>query len=293
MPRTPGYERILLLIWSMSSGSGTRPRSGLTASFTRPKPLQQMKMPTARPVQPSRSTPVVAETMAAARTAAEVMTSFLLSAAVAASVSEEILLDQHGGDERYDGCDAKLRGLRASDLCHGLHDQVHADGGDQDGDNQAGQVLKAPVAVGVILVGGLAGELEPQEAHHVAGGVREVVPWLCPPRPWQGTAPRCTQCRRCLPPGRTWCGPEDLQRSRNPGQTSSRASPSCCSSCVNLACQWARSIAAQHRTPVLQLEVTHIKQVTFGILGKRTCGPRLRSPRNACRLRHGLVLAQR
>ena len=55
-------------------------------------PLMQMKMPTPRPAQPSRSTPVVCEISAATRTDPEVMTSFLESCAVAMSVSESMRL---------------------------------------------------------------------------------------------------------------------------------------------------------------------------------------------------------
>ena len=62
------------------------------ASRTSEKPLQQMKAPTTVPAMPSRSKPVKYETMAAARTAPEVMTSFRESMAVASSVSDEMRL---------------------------------------------------------------------------------------------------------------------------------------------------------------------------------------------------------
>ena len=55
-------------------------------------PLMQMKMPTPKPAQPSRSKSVVCEISAAAKTEPEVMTSFLESCAVAMSVSESIRL---------------------------------------------------------------------------------------------------------------------------------------------------------------------------------------------------------
>ena len=83
---------ILSRISCTSLGSGACPSSGLMASRTRPMPLMQMKKPTPKPAQPSRSKPVVCEMSAAARTEPEVMTSFLESCAVAMSVSESMRL---------------------------------------------------------------------------------------------------------------------------------------------------------------------------------------------------------
>lgn len=77
------------IAWT-SLGSGACPSNGLMALRTRPMPLMQMKMPTPRPAQPSRSKPVVCEISAATKTEPEVMTSFLESCAVAMSVSESM-----------------------------------------------------------------------------------------------------------------------------------------------------------------------------------------------------------
>ena len=90
VPKTWGYDMILSRISWTSLGSGACPNSGLMASRTRPMPLMQMKIPTPRPAQPSRSKPVVCEISAAAKTEPEVMTSFLESCAVAMSVSESM-----------------------------------------------------------------------------------------------------------------------------------------------------------------------------------------------------------
>ena len=65
------------------------------------------------------------------------------------------------------------RGL--DDLGDRLEDQVDADGANQDGDKQTGQVLVAAVAVRVALVCRAAGKAEPEQAHDVARGVGKVV----------------------------------------------------------------------------------------------------------------------
>ena len=80
----------MILSWMCltSSGSGTRPSSGSTVSRTSWTPLHTMKAPTARPTQPSRSTPVKCEAMAHSSTTLVEMTSLRESTAVASSVVE-------------------------------------------------------------------------------------------------------------------------------------------------------------------------------------------------------------
>lgn len=84
-------------------------------------------------------------------------------------------LDEHGQDK---GCHGERRirgGGGLDDLGDRLHDQVDADGANEDGDKQAGEVLVAAVTIGVPLVGRAAGKAESEQAHDVARGVGKVV----------------------------------------------------------------------------------------------------------------------
>ena len=84
-------------------------------------------------------------------------------------------LNEHGCSQCRKGNERVSGGGRLDDLGDRLEDQVDADGANQDGDKQAGEVLVAAVAIGVAFVCRAAGEAEPEQAHDVARGIGEVV----------------------------------------------------------------------------------------------------------------------
>lgn len=53
--------------------------------------------------------------------------------------------------------------------------RVDADGTNEDGDNQTGEVFVAAVAIGVVFVCRAAGKSESEQAHDVARRIGEIV----------------------------------------------------------------------------------------------------------------------
>ena len=84
-------------------------------------------------------------------------------------------LYQHRAYKDRDQKRAELGGVGVHELVVGLLDQVHAQSEDDDGHAQAGHVLVAAVAVGVVRVCRLGGELKAGKAQDVARGVGEIV----------------------------------------------------------------------------------------------------------------------
>ena len=88
-------------------------------------------------------------------------------------------LDYKGEDQHGDGERVEVSRRRGGYLADRLPGELYADGNDEHGDGHAGQVLEATVTVWVALVGGAACQLEANEAHDIARGVREVVEGIC------------------------------------------------------------------------------------------------------------------
>ena len=84
-------------------------------------------------------------------------------------------LDGHGQHQHHHQGRGKGHRLRMDDFRYGGFDQFHTDDKNQRCHRQTGQVFHSGVAVGVVLVGGLFGQLEAQQRHHGAGGVGQVV----------------------------------------------------------------------------------------------------------------------
>ena len=174
-------------MWLTSAGSGAWPSSGFTVSRTSNAPLYTMNAPTAMPTMPSRSTPVRCEMMAHASTTPVEITSLRESTAVASSVVDEMrrpiarLNTDIGSFTRMESTStattARLNSVAAglSTLSSEGLDELHADDHDDHGYSQAREVFIAPMAVGVAGIGGLARQLEAQQANHVARRVGEVV----------------------------------------------------------------------------------------------------------------------
>ena len=84
-------------------------------------------------------------------------------------------LNEHGRSQCRKGNERVGGGGGLDNLGNGLEHQVDADGTNEDGDKQAGEVFVAAVAIGVTFVGRAAGKAEPEQADDVARGIGEVV----------------------------------------------------------------------------------------------------------------------
>ena len=107
------------------------------------------------------------------------MTSLRESTAVASSdrAVEEHHPELHEDRKRQYGNDGggEFCWRRVRYLVDGSLHKLDAHGGDENGHDEARQVLKAPMTIGMVGIGGLAGHLKPEQAHDIAGGVRKVV----------------------------------------------------------------------------------------------------------------------
>ena len=70
---------------------------------------------------------------------------------------------------------AELHGLGMQDAGEARPAELHAHGHDQHRGHEPRQILEAPVTVRMPRVRRALGELEPEQAHDVAGGIRQVV----------------------------------------------------------------------------------------------------------------------
>ena len=84
-------------------------------------------------------------------------------------------LNEHGCSQCRKGNERVGGGGGLDDLGNGLEHQVDADGTNEDGDKQAGEVFVAAVAIGVTFVSRATGKAESEQAHNVARRIGEVV----------------------------------------------------------------------------------------------------------------------
>ena len=82
---------------------------------------------------------------------------------------------QDGGAQHRHRQQAEAHLFRVEDLARRLLQQAQADGHDHGAHRQARHVFIAGVPIGMLGVGGLGGQLEAHQAHHVGGGIRQVV----------------------------------------------------------------------------------------------------------------------
>ena len=84
-------------------------------------------------------------------------------------------LNEHGCSQCRKGNERVSGGGGLDDLGNGFEHQVDADGTNEDGDKQAGEVFVAAVAIGVTFVSRATGKAESEQAHNVARRIGEVV----------------------------------------------------------------------------------------------------------------------
>ena len=187
IPLTSGWARTVCSMASTSSGLGLWPRRGSRVSLAAPQPERRMKTATSRPTQPSTLEPVKRNTRVPSSTAEVATTSERESAAVAAMAAEpmrrprrRLKPDIHSFTRmEARGCPADSQEKATSsgwrDLLHRGLGQLHPHQQDGRRHDEAGQVLDAPVAEGVVVVGLFGGQPEARQGHHRGARVRQVV----------------------------------------------------------------------------------------------------------------------